>query len=181
MGWKRLRWFLLPLAGLALAGLAVVFFLDRMFAPICETASGAEVVAPSGQHIARQYSTYCNVGFGNASEAHLVAVRKSSETVKGEIEVFTTFDQPPSIEWHDDTHLLIVVNGVHTIHKSLRRAKDLEIVYRLRTQLTEAYLRAEMQARQRQTASSLGEKHAEAIRRQYESFIAWAKENAAMN
>src|SRR5262249_39419715 len=125
----------------------------------------------------RLYGVYCNTGFGNASDARMVAVRNSGELEGSETDVFVTFDQSPEAAWQDNDRLLIVVNGVSPLHKSLPKAKDVEIVYRLRSDLTEEHIRRLMRIEQRRTPEDFHDN----VRERYESFIRWASKNAEMN
>jgi hypothetical protein len=121
---------------------------------------------------------------GGASHSYSVAVRKRSAAERDEMTVFITFETPPSMIWRDSGSLVVVVNGVNTINKSLRKAEGTNIIYRLQASLTEEAIRSQLDAEQKRMTELLHGK-ADAInanaRQRYEAFIRWAKENTERN
>ena len=151
--------------------------------PECPGRSISDLVAPDGKHVARLSESYCGMAF-TTSHAYQVGIRMSFADAKDEDIVFITFETAPELTWRDRNHLVIVVNGVHAINKSLHKAGGIAIIYRLQPLLTEEAIRAQLETEQRRNVDIFHDR-ADSInantRERYESFLRWADENTESN
>jgi hypothetical protein len=159
----------------ALIALALVFLGVRACVKSpCTDVASTDFPSPDQKRIARLTETYCAVGFGNASDARSVAVRKAGEGTDKERDAFITFDVSPGIVWQDGTHLTITVKGIGGFNKSLHRVEDVEIEYRLSDELTYDEIGKRFAAQE-------GVRSAERLtgnaRERYEAFLRWVKDN----
>ena len=96
-----------------------------------------------------------------------------------------TFDTPPGVRWVNNDTLEITVNAVNAINVSRDAAKGVKVTYRMREGLTETAIRSQLATEQRSTSEffknpDTAEKINSNARQRFETFIRWAKENAAL-
>lgn len=95
-------------------------------------------VSPDNIHKLEVKHVICDSGFGNVSSAYFIVV----SNVKGpsdEKEFFLEFDAPPNAAWVDFQHIIVTIDHIVTIKKSLHKISGIEISYQVVPHIFENY------------------------------------------
>jgi hypothetical protein len=147
----------------------------------CGPVSDTIVASPDGTRTAHLMNQYCSYGFGAVYNPFWVVL--GDEVARAGREdrvdqfgpedhvVFKTDTFAPSVLWADEKSLVITVEEVSVIYKSLRSVDDVRIKYKIAEKLSREKYLGHLRDRE---PPRLFNRHLE----QYEIFQKWATENA---
>jgi hypothetical protein len=172
---------------------------DSFITTSCSNIDDAIYQSPDGSHEARLINQACAYGFGVSSDDYWISVRPRAGSPGAEIRIFEAQDNQPDVVWVGRGHLVVTISHVSDVRKSLHRAEDINITYRIAERLFERNYQSELDELDRKIASewrdrilaapedqknrlkaleSLERGYIKQAWKNYERFKKWARENA---
>jgi hypothetical protein len=196
--------FLLTVLCAGIVGFYVEIRSRLQLVPACGGVSDKTIPSPNKNHRAHIMNQYCAPGVGISSDPYWVVVGDNVaragqvESVdlaqEGEV-AFKTWDYEPTVSWKDDDHLIIQIEHVASIAKSLHIVGDIHVSYKIAENLSEKNFRRDQSNYENNwlaiinsrvpTGGGSKERDIAALKarldrslRDYKAFQGWAESNA---